>query len=244
MKDSTFVANHSILVVEDDVRLAKLISEYMQKHGFHVAVENRGNLAVEKILSLKPDLVILDLMLPGMSGLEICRQVRHQYDGAILMLTAQEEDVDQIVGLELGADDYVTKPVEPRVLLARMRTLLRRITPIDIINRNVNHDECESEINSDWLIISLSNREVKIDDAEVKFTTSEFDLLWYLASNAGSIVSRDALYRTLSGIEYDGVDRSMDIRVSRLRKLLNDDSGQPARIKTIRGKGYLLVLEG
>ena len=123
MEENSSIANHSILIVEDDIRLAKLISEYMQKNGFQVQTENRGNLAVERILSLKPDLVILDLMLPGMSGLEICRQVRHQYDGAILMLTAQEEDVDQIVGLELGADDYVTKPVEPRVLLARMRTL-------------------------------------------------------------------------------------------------------------------------
>ena len=180
-------------------------------------------------------------MLPGIDGLEICRRVRQQYHGAILMLTAQDEDVDQIVGLELGADDYVTKPVEPRVLLARVRTLLRRINPQ--ATTTVESAPEKNQINTAWLSICRSTREVLIDDNNVHLTTSEFDLLWYLASRAGSIISRDDLYQDLSGIEYDGVDRAMDIRISRLRKLLNDDSEQPNRIKTVRSKGYLFVLD-
>lgn len=239
MKENLLALNNSILLVEDDARLAKLVCEYMQQQGFQIETESRGDRAVERILSLKPSLVILDLMLPGMNGLEICRQIRHQYDGAILMLTAQEEDVDQIVGLELGADDYVTKPVEPRVLLARVRTLLRRISPTS--SEMIASEK--SEIVAGWLRICLSSREVEIDGKSINLTTSEFDLLWYLANQAGCIVSRDDLYQHLSGIEYDGIDRAMDIRISRLRKLINDGSDQPSRIKTIRSKGYLFVLE-
>jgi len=241
MKESTTItANNSILLVEDDVRLAQLICEYMEKHGFQIETESHGGRSVQRILSQNPDLVILDLMLPGIDGLEVCRQIRHQYHGAILMLTAQDEDVDQIVGLELGADDYVTKPVEPRVLLARIRTLLRRI-PLDFQRSSENQEK--TEIQSNWLKICLSSRETAIDGKAIKLTTSEFDLLWYLASRASTIVSRDDLYHDLSGIEYDGIDRAMDIRISRLRKLLNDDPEQPHRIKTIRSKGYLFVLE-
>lgn len=232
---------NSILLVEDDVRLSRLICEYMSQHGFSIQAESNGHAAVDAILAQTPDLVILDLMLPGIDGLEICRRVRQQYHGAILMLTAQDEDVDQIVGLELGADDYVTKPVEPRVLLARVRTLLRRINPQTTIP--VEPAVEKNEINTAWLNICQSTREVLIDGNAAHLTTSEFDLLWYLATRAGSIISRDDLYQDLSGIEYDGVDRAMDIRISRLRKLLNDDSEQPNRIKTVRSKGYLFVLD-
>lgn len=229
------VTYHSLLLVEDDKRLAKLIGEYLQKNGFHIEHEYRGDHAVERISNLQPALVILDLMLPGLNGLEVCRQVRGTYTGPILMLTAQDEDVDQIVGLEVGADDYVTKPVEPRVLLARIRTLLRRI-PASSGN---SAQQTDNMIDHQHLHINAATREVILHNENIKLTTSEFDLLWFLASHAGTILSRDELYKNLSGFEYDGMDRSMDIRISKLRKLLDDDCEQPKLIKTIRGKGYL-----
>ena len=228
---------HRLLLIEDDVRLSGLIGEYLQKHGFHVDFEYRGDNAIDRILDSSPDLVILDLMLPGLDGLEICRQVRADYQGPILMLTAQDEDVDQIVGLEIGADDYVIKPVEPRVLLARIKSLLRRIS-----NPENTKTSKQTLIEGRGFLINASTREVILSAENIKLTTSEFDLLWYLASNAGVIINRDDLYRNLNGIEYDGLDRSMDIRISKLRKLLHDDSEQPSLIKTVRGQGYLFTL--
>ena len=228
---------HRLLLIEDDVRLSRLIGEYLQKHGFDVEFEYRGDKAIERIFSSMPDLIILDLMLPGLDGLEICRRVRSDYDGPILMLTAQDEDVDQIVGLEIGADDYVVKPVEPRVLLARIKTLLRRV------NSSQRSPAVKpAKISAQGFSIDSSTREVLLSDEQIKLTTSEFDLLWFLASHAGVIVSREDLYQGLSGIEYDGLDRSMDIRISKLRKLLNDDCEQPTLIKTVRGQGYLFTL--
>lgn len=227
---------HRVLLVEDDARLASLIQEYMQGHGFEVAIESHGDAAVERIAEEQPDVVILDWMLPGMDGLEICRRAREHYRGAILMLTARDEDVDQIVGLEVGADDYVTKPVEPRVLLARVKALLRRVQPGE-------EERNGDDLTIGPLYISAVSRQAKLQGEAIKMTTAEFDLLWYLASRAGSIVTRDQLYSDLCGIEYDGIDRSIDIRVSRLRKLIGDDSEQPRCIKTIRGKGYLFADE-
>ena len=230
---------HSLLLIEDDVRLSSLIGEYLQKHGFNVDFEYRGDNAIDRILNSLPDLVILDLMLPGLDGLEICRRVRSQYDGPILMLTAQDEDIDQIVGLEIGADDYVIKPVEPRVLLARIKTLLRRVSAQ---GKSSSSSSKQVQIEAQGFSINLSAREVLLHNEQIKLTTSEFDLLWYLASHRGIIISREDLYQNLSGIEYDGLDRSMDIRISKLRKLLNDDCDQPTLIKTVRGQGYLFTL--
>ena len=228
---------HRLLLIEDDVRLSSLIGEYLQKHGFVVEFEYRGDKAIDRILSSLPDLVILDLMLPGLDGLEICRRVRSDYTGPILMLTAQDEDVDQVVGLEIGADDYVVKPVEPRVLLARIKTLLRRVYTLE-----KTYSVKQTQITGQDFSIDSSTREVVLNAEKVKLTTSEFDLLWFLACHAGAIISREDLYQGLSGIEYDGLDRSMDIRISKLRKLLHDDSEQPTLIKTIRGQGYLFSL--
>jgi DNA-binding response OmpR family regulator len=231
---------HSLIIVEDDQRLASLIMEYMNNHGFDSRIESRGDTAVNTILRQQPDVIILDLMLPGIDGFEVCRHIRSDYTGMILMLTAQDEDIDQIVGLELGADDYVIKPVEPRVLLARIKNLLRRKIP-ENEKKPPQPDYNNYEITSGSLTISLNNRSVFLNGQEVRLTTGEFDLLWYLASHAGTIVTRDSLYQALCGIEYDGLDRSMDIRISRLRKLLNDKPDNPQQIKTIRGKGYLFT---
>jgi len=232
---------NSILIVEDDERLAGLMHEYLSAQGYLVSMESYGDLAVRRIIDENPDIVILDLMLPGKDGLSVCRDVRHTYHGSILILTAREDDVDQVAGLELGADDYVKKPIEPRVLLARIRALLRRT---DHYYRSGTSEIPDSE---SWVIefghlkISSSERSVYLDHTEIKLSTSEFDLLWLLASHSGSILDRDTISSHLRGIEYDGFDRSIDVCVSRLRKKLGDNSSKPKKIKTIWGSGYLFV---
>ena len=235
---------HTILLVEDDQRLSDLMNEYLTKQGLLVEVEYRGDTAVQKILNLQPDLVVLDLMLPGLDGLEVCRQIRPAYDGPILMLTARDEDVDQIVGLELGADDYVIKPVQPRILLARIRTLLRRVKLPATVTVTHSNEQVSKDLDFDRLKIDPSAREVTLDKQIVELSTQEYELLFLLASNAGSVLSRDQIFEAMSGIEYDGLDRSVDIRISRLRKLLESNSDKPSGIKTVRGQGYLFVAQG
>ena len=222
-----------ILLVEDDERLAELTAEYLRKNDFEVAIEPRGDTACTRIPAENPDVVVLDVMLPGKDGFEVCRAVRQQYRGVILMLTARDEDFDQILGLELGADDYIAKPVQPRVLLTRIKALLRRLPA-----------PSEQDNASDQLIfgnfrISQSTRTASLGSQNIDLTTAEFDLLWLLASHAGNVLSRDDLLQELRGIGFDGLDRSIDARISRLRKKLNDDPENPTRIKTVRGKGYL-----
>ena len=235
---------HTILLVEDDQRLSDLMNEYLTKQGLLVEVEYRGDTAVQRILNLQPDLVVLDLMLPGLDGLEVCRQIRPAYEGPILMLTARDEDIDQIVGLELGADDYVIKPVQPRILLARIRTLLRRVQLPQVVTGSSVTEQKSKGFNFDRLKIDPSAREVTLDNQIIELSTQEYELLYLLASNAGEVLSRDQIFEAMSGIEYDGLDRSVDIRISRLRKLLEINSDKPSGIKTVRGQGYLFVAQG
>ena len=225
-----------ILLIEDDERLAKLTAEYLRKNEFEVAIEGRGDTAEARILKEDPDLVILDIMLPGKDGFEVCRAVRSQYKGVILMLTARDEDLDQILGLELGADDYITKPVPPRLLLARIKALLRRAPASG--EGGLPADETD-ELEFGNFRISQATRSASLGDDIIDLTTAEFDLLWLLARHAGNILSRDDLLQELRGIGFDGLDRSIDARISRLRRKLGDDPENPTRIKTVRGKGYL-----
>ncbi len=231
----------TILLVEDDRRLGDLVARYLCRNGFDVFIERRGDTAPDRIIKEAPDLVILDLMLPGMDGLEVCRSVRSRYQGPILMLTAREDDMDQVAGLEMGADDYVKKPVEPRVLLARIRALMRRLgeKPAGTVERS--KAAARQELTFNTLTIVQPSRTVKLGGRTVELTTSEFDLLWLLAQNSGKILDRDTIYQKFKGIDYDGLDRSVDLAVSRLRKKLSDDPEKPMRIKTIWGKGYLFV---
>jgi len=228
-----------ILLVEDDVRLAKLIKAYLDAQGFSIAIEGRGDTAVTRIIAEQPDLVILDLMLPGMDGLTVCRTVRRDYSGPILMLTAREDDTDQVVGLEIGADDYVKKPVEPRVLLARIRALMRRFNQGPQSPRS--DTEKVEEMTFGCLRINKASQTVTLGDAAVDLTSNEISLLWILAENAGRTLDREMLFRETRGIPYDGLDRSVDIAVSRLRKKLGDNTTKPWRIKTVWGFGYLFV---
>ncbi|WP_415035692.1 winged helix-turn-helix domain-containing protein [Azonexus sp.] len=222
-----------ILLVEDDERLAGLTAEYLSRNDLQVSIEGRGDTAETRILAEQPDLVILDVMLPGKDGFEVCRAVRQNYRGVILMLTARDEDFDQILGLELGADDYIAKPVQPRVLLARIKALLRRLPSPG------EHDADNDQMVFGNFRIGRSTRAASLNHQSLDLTTAEFDLLWLLASHAGNVLSRDDLLQELRGIGFDGLDRSIDARISRLRKKLNDDPENPTRIKTVRGKGYL-----
>ncbi|HMV04654.1 MAG TPA: winged helix-turn-helix domain-containing protein [Accumulibacter sp.] len=229
-----------ILLIEDDERLALLTAEYLRKNDFEVLVEGRGDAAEERILGERPDLVILDVMLPGKDGFEICRAVRSRFTGVILMLTAREEDFDQIFGLELGADDYIAKPVQPRLLLARIKALLRRAAPAGGGQSSGENENGEpTELAFGRFRISQTTRSAALGENGIDLTTAEFDLLWQLARHAGNILSRDNLLQELRGIGFDGLDRSIDARISRLRRKLGDDPENPTRIKTVRGKGYL-----
>lgn len=225
-----------VLIVEDDIRLAELTQEFLVRNGLEVAVEADGARAIRRIVEEQPDVVVLDLMLPGADGLSVCREVRaQQYQGVILMLTARTDDMDQVLGLEMGADDYVAKPAQPRVLLARIRALLRRTDKIE--------DDGAQRLDFGDLIIDNGARSVLLLGEPVEFTSAEYDLLWLLASNAGRILSREEIFERLRGIEYDGQDRSIDVRISRIRPKIGDDPDNPRRIKTVRSKGYLFVKE-
>jgi two-component system response regulator RstA len=228
-----------ILIVEDDERLAELTREYLESNGLKVAIESDGAKAAARILRDQPDLVVLDLMLPGEDGLSICRKVRPSYHGPILMLTARSDDMDQVLGLEMGADDYVCKPVRPRVLLARIRALLRRSEGVSEAAPVDNQRRLEYGV----LVIDSAMREAWLREQSIELTSAEFDLLWLLASNAGRILSREEIFTALRGIEYDGLDRSIDVRISRIRPKIGDDPMHPRLIKTVRSKGYLFVAE-
>ncbi|WP_372972343.1 response regulator [Marinobacter sp.] len=234
-----------ILIVEDDERLADLTREYLESNGLVVSHEGHGGNAVERIRNERPDLVVLDLMLPGEDGLSICRRVRPFYDGPIIMLTARSDDLDQVLGLEMGADDYVGKPVKPRVLLARIRALLRRASPAGAEGEAAATGSEDEPVRLQFndLVVDRSMREAWLNNESIDLTSAEFDLLWLLARSAGRVLSREEIFTALRGIEYDGQDRSIDVRVSRIRPKIGDDPVHPRRIKTVRSKGYLFVKE-
>lgn len=229
-----------LLLVEDDVRLAELIADYIARHDFQVKVEHRGDLAVSTFQAGQIDIIILDLMLPGLDGLQVCQQIRRQFDGPILILTAKLSDIDHVMGLELGADDFVNKPIEPPVLLARLRALMRRYQPQEI---TVDNNEEVSELSFGELVLNRKAQQVTLQQKTIELTTQEFSLLWLLADNAGTILSRNIIFTQMRGIEYDGFDRSVDVRISQLRKKLQDHGEQPSRLKTVWGKGYLFVAD-
>jgi DNA-binding response OmpR family regulator len=222
-----------ILIVDDDEVVAKLLQAHLKNAGYQVTHLSDGVGLVEAVASLRPDAIFLDASLPSADGFELCRELRPQYGGAILLLTARDDDVDELLGLELGADDYLRKPVNVRLALAHLRACLRR-------GEAAVPAKAETLVLGD-LTVCNQTRRVTHKGAEIVLTTAEFDLLWALASRAGSIVSRDDLFRSTRGLEHDGLDRSIDMRVSRLRKLLGDDPQQPRLIKTVRGQGYLFA---
>lgn len=224
---------HTVLVIEDDEATALMLEKYLGLHGFETTLESDGARGLERAQSENPAAVILDVGLPGMNGLEVCRNLRPDYLGVIMMLTARDAEVDEVVGLELGADHYLPKPVNLRLVEAHLRALLRRNAALD------RSDVAHSEIRHGDFRINRATRAVYLGQRAIILSDAEFSLLWLLVENAGSILSRDKILGSLRGTDHAGTGRSIDMCISRLRKRLGDDTAAPRRIKTVRGKGYL-----
>lgn len=228
-----------ILFVEDDPEIGQLISSWLARHDMEVLLEPRGDLALARVEAEQPDLVLLDIMLPGQDGLSLCRDLRPRFAGPIVMLTSLDSDMNQILSLELGANDYILKTTPPPVLLARLRVQFRQQgqqAPQPVVASTT-----PQRLQFGRLQIDGPGRDVRLDGDSIPLSTADFDLLWELACHAGQILGREALFRSLRGRDYDGQDRSMDVAISRLRRKLGDDTSNPTRIKTVRQKGYLLV---
>ena len=222
-----------ILMIEDDESLAALIAEYLGTMGFKVTTRRTAADGLALLPQEAFDALILDVMLPDSDGFEVCRQVRARSDLPILMLTARGDETDRIVGLELGADDYLPKPFNPRELLARLRAILRRRGGAGVSSTEL--------LRFGRLEIDRGARVARLDGLDRALTSYQFDLLWTLATNAGRVMSRDALMDKLRGHEAEAFDRSLDVHVSRIRAALEDDPKHPRRIITVRGAGYVFA---
>ena len=222
----------TILIIEDDEEIARLTAMHLKRNGYATTIVTDGANAIATIKQLMPDLILLDLMLPNVSGSVICKQARTYYSGPILVITASNDDINEISLFELGADDYLRKPVKPQILSVRIAALLRRSVTVSSQKFSLNSFQ-----------IDCVNHTVKYQDKVLSLTNSEYDMLVVLVKNAGQIVSREACCNSLRGIDYDLSDRSIDMRISTLRKKLKDATGKDQLIKTIRNKGYLLINE-
>jgi DNA-binding response OmpR family regulator len=217
-----------VLLIEDDSRLAEMVSEYLSEAGFRVSVAATGRSGLERLAREPFDALVLDLMLPDMDGLEVCRQLRATSDTPVLMLTARGDTTDRIVGLEIGADDYLPKPFEPRELLARLRAILRR-----------HKGAAATLLRFGRLEIDNDARAVRLDGKACVLTGYQFALLVALAERAGRVLSREALMDLVKGEPPGAFDRSIDVHVSRIRAAIEDDPTRPCRIVTVRGAGYV-----
>lgn len=228
-----------IVFVEDDAEVGSLIAAYLAKHDIDVIVEPRGDRAEDLILTTHPDLVLLDIMLPGKDGMTICRDC---WQGPIVLLTSLDSDMNHILALEMGACDYILKTTPPAVLLARLRLHLRQSEQTQQA-KSLQESALtpHKALRFGALTIDPLNRAVQLNGDFISLSTADFELLWELATHAGQIMDRDALLKTLRGVNYDGLDRSVDVAISRLRKKLLDSAAEPYRIKTIRNKGYLFA---
>ena len=221
----------TILIIDDDARLNQLLKDFLKDFGFDVISATHPAKGLKKLKQAAPDLVILDIMLPEMDGFEVCRTIRQASNVPIIMLTARGEITDKVVGLELGADDYLAKPFEPRELVARIQSVLRRFRPL-----GAGHSLFFKR-----LTIDLDKRKALLDDHPLDLTTNEFAALALLARNAGKVLNRDQILQELRGIDCDAFNRSVDIAISRLRQKLKDDPRSPEFIKTVWGTGYIFI---
>ncbi|MFS2225745.1 two-component system response regulator RstA [Pantoea sp. B65] len=231
-----------IVFVEDDQDVGELIAAYLGRHDIDVIVESRGDRAEQVIVDADPDLVMLDIMLPGKDGMTLCRDLRSRWTGPIVLLTSLDSDMNHILALEMGANDYILKTTPPAVLLARLRLHLRQAGSSTSSNEDIAPAlSGHKALRFGTLFIDPVNRQVALSDENIALSTADFDLLWELATHAGQTLNRDALLKTLRGVSYDGLDRSIDVAISRLRKKLHDSATEPYRIKTIRNRGYLFA---
>ena len=218
-----------VLVVDDDPGIVKLVRAYLEQAGFEVAVAYEGKKAMQIARNDRPDLVILDLMLPEMDGWDVCRALRKESDVPIIMLTARVEESDKLIGLELGADDYVTKPFSPRELVARVRSVLRRVEGMPARPARLSHAE---------VTVDLSRHLVEVRGQSVDLTPTEFDLLATLMEDPGRAFTRSQLLEAVQGYAYDGYERTIDVHIKNLRQKIEQEARNPQRIKTVYGIGY------
>ena len=222
-----------VLMIEDDARLAEMVGEYLAPLGIEVTARPDAGTGLELLRRGEFDAIILDVMLPDLDGFEVCRRVRAESDIPILMLTARGDELDRIVGLELGADDYLPKPFNPRELLARLRAILRR--------RGAPQAGASTALRFGRLEIDRDAREARVDGEVRPLTGYQFDLLCALAASAGRVLSRDALMQRMRGAALEAFDRSIDVHVSRIRAAIEDDPKHPRRVITVRGAGYVFA---
>ena len=223
--------NPTILIIDDDAKLNQLLKDFLKDFGYAVITATHPAMGLKKLKQAGPDLVILDIMLPDMDGFEVCRVIRQSSNIPIIMLTARGEVTDKVVGLELGADDYLAKPFEPRELVARIQSVLRR-------TRKLSDNQI---LAFERLTIDLDKRTALLDGNSLDLTTNEFAALALLARNAGKVLNRDQILQELRGMDCDAFNRSVDIAVSRLRQKLNDNPRSPEFIKTVWGSGYVFI---
>ena len=221
----------TLLIIDDDEKLNRLLKKFMADFGFTVHAATHPVDGLKKIRRFSPDLVILDVMLPDINGFEVCKKIRQFSTVPIVMLTARGELMDKVVGLELGADDYLPKPFEPRELVARIQSVLRR-------TQNIGKSQIQTY---GRLTVDFAGRKIQLDGEPVTLTTNEFTALALLIKNAGRVMDRDEILQTLRGMDSDAFNRSVDITMSRLRQKLKDDPKDPVFIKTIWGAGYVFV---
>jgi two-component system alkaline phosphatase synthesis response regulator PhoP len=219
-----------ILIVDDEVSIQELIKFNLEQAGFETEVASDGIAAIEMFESYRPDLIVLDLMLPGKDGYDVCKEIRRTSNVPIIMLTAKETELERVLGLELGADDYITKPFSPLELVARIKAVLRRASGQE------NQDEDEYRVGS--IVLEVDTREVRVDDREVELTRKEFDLLHIFMQNVGKVLTREVLLQKVWGYEYEGETRTVDVHIRHLRRKLGPEG--ETRIETIHGVGYKL----
>lgn len=225
--------NQKVLIIDDDPKLNRLLTDFLSGYGFKVQAAETPSSGLKKMRRDAPDIIILDVMLPEMNGFEVCKQIRLDSSIPIIMLTARGEPTDRIVGLELGADDYLPKPFEPRELVARIQAVLRRLGGQNLTGRQT----------FDRLAIDIGKRQIFLDGVPIELTTNEFTALALLARHPGKVMDRDRILQELRGIDSDAFNRSVDITMSRLRQKLGDDPKAPTYIKTVWGTGYVFIGE-
>lgn len=224
------MAARKILVVDDEARLVDVLKAYLERDGYKVVTAFDGKQALFQARREKPDLILLDLMLPEVDGLDVCRTLRKESDVPIIMLTARSEETDKLIGLELGADDYVTKPFSPREVVARVRAVLRRTQSA--------RDSSVETITIGDLVIDQARHEVRRGDEIIALTPTEFDLLWALANNKGRVLSRLQLMEKALGESYEGYERTIDAHIKNLRRKIEPDPAHPRYVHTVFGVGY------
>ena len=228
-----------ILIVDDDAEIRSLLGEYLRKNGYQAGVAANGKAMWAALARGKVDLIVLDLMLPGEDGLTLCRKLRTESDTPVIMLTARGEETDRIVGLEMGADDYLAKPFSPRELLARIKSVLRRTRSLP---QNLRPDEARAITFAGWRLDTIARHLVSAEGVVTSLGGAEYQLLRIFLSHPNHVLTRDQLMVLSKGRESEPFDRTVDLQVSRLRHRLGDDSSDPQIIKTVRGEGYVFAV--